>query len=405
MKQLIIIGGGAAGLAAAVTASSYGMEDIVILEQSSRTGKKILATGNGRCNLSHTPVSDADYQGSVQAAHILEEFGKAEDFFAALGLHCRQDEQGRIYPYSMTATAVLDALRLACARNGVEEICGARVTALFRGKGVWHVRTEEAEYSARAVIFAAGGYAAPKLGTDGSAWRLIEAIGIPLVPPRPVLCPILSDEAMLRPLKGLRAKAETSLRCGKNTLYRENGEVQFTERALSGICIFNMAGLLQPEQLHRYTISLNLLPGIPCEETLSMLYAFQAVRFDADCEAMLTGILQKPLARLLLKQCGIRLDTPCASLHGGQMQQITARLHDLCFPVRGTADWNQAQATAGGVSGDALDANLQVKAHPGLYIVGEAADVHSLCGGYHLHWAWASGAHAARAIAERRKQP
>lgn len=403
-KQLIIIGGGAAGLAAAVTASSYGMRDIAILERQSRTGKKILATGNGRCNLSHNPLSAEDYYGSCQVQEILDGFGTAEDFFASLGLHCRTDAQGRIYPYSLSAAAVLDALRLACAQNGVEEICDANVTALVPQKHAWLVRTEKCDYIADAVIFAAGGYAAPQLGTDGSAWRMLEKLGIPITEPRPVLCPILSDAAMLRPLKGLRVKAEAVLLEKAKALYRENGEVQFTQQALSGICIFNMAGYLNLKRLEHYQISLNLLPDQKPSETLGMLYAFQAVRCDADCETMLTGIVQKPLARLLLKLCGVRADMPCSSLNGAQMQQLTDLLHDLRFPAAGVGSWSQAQATAGGVSAEALDAHLQVKQHPHLYVVGEAVDVHSICGGYHLHWAWSSGAHAAKHIVERREQ-
>lgn len=394
--QLLIIGGGASGLAAAVTAASCGLERIAILERLPRTGKKILATGNGRCNLSHSPISADDYYGSVSVSNVLSEFGDASQFFESLGLFCRTDEQGRIYPYSMTATAVLDALRSACAQNGVEEICDARVSELKPLKKRWLVRTETSEYTADAVIFAAGGYAAPQLGTDGSAWNLLKTLQIPLAPPRPVLCPILSDAAVLRSLKGLRAKARVTLFEKRKPLRTESGEVQFTQEALSGICLFNLAGLVDTAKCADLRISLDLCPEQDEGETTAMLYAFQAVRFGADCETMLSGIVQKPLARLILKECGIKAAAPCAQLGGRQISEISAKLHHLEFPVSGIAGWKQAQATAGGVMGSALDAKLQVKAYPNLYIVGEAADVHSLCGGYHLHWAWASGAYAAR---------
>lgn len=399
--QLIIIGGGASGLAAAVTAASYGVDGIVILEKQSRTGKKILATGNGRCNLSHSPISASDYSGSVPAADILAGFGEASDFFESLGLYCRTDEQGRVYPYSMTATAVLDALRGACAGYGVEELCDACVTAVTPFNKGWRVCTENAEYTADSVIFAAGGYAAPQLGTDGSAWELLRKLGIPLASPKPVLCPIRSDTGMLRPLKGLRAKAEVTLHDKNQPICRTSGEVQFTDTALSGICLFDLAGLVNTKRCGDFCISLNLCPHRNEGETAAMLYAFQAVRFGADSETMLSGIVQKPLARLILKECGIRANTPCEQLDGRKITGISKKLHDLQFPVTGLADWKQAQATAGGVKGGALDEHLQVKQHPNFYIIGEAADVHSLCGGYHLHWSWASGAWAAKHIAER----
>ncbi len=397
--QLIIIGGGASGLAAAVTAASLGVQKITILERLPRTGKKILATGNGRCNLSHTPIDAADYSGSVQVEEILSDFGDAAAFFETLGIHCRTDEQGRIYPYSNTATAVLDALRSACRQSGVEEHCDAHVTALEPAKHGWRICTQMQEYFASAVVFAAGGHAAPQLGTDGSAWELLRALGIPLVKPRPVLCPVLSDAGMLRPLKGLRARAKAALYDRGVLLRQEWGEVQFTQEALSGICLFNLAGLVDAARCRDFSIALNLCPEQDSGGTSAMLYGFQAVRFDADCEMLLSGIVQKPLARLILKRCDIAAAMPASRLDGRQMQAIASTLCHLEFPVTGLAGWRQAQATAGGVSGDALDEHLQVKRHPGLYIVGEAADVHSLCGGYHLHWAWASGVHAARHIA------
>ncbi|MBE6825972.1 MAG: aminoacetone oxidase family FAD-binding enzyme [Ruminococcus sp.] len=401
MYDLIIIGGGAAGLAAAVTAAAYGIGKIAILEKLSRTGKKILATGNGRCNLSHTPLSADDYCGSVPVAEILSEFGDAADFFASLGLHCRTDSAGRIYPYSMHAASVLDALRQRAAQCGVQEICDAAVISLTPHKGGWLVGTASETYRAADVIFACGGHAAPHLGTDGSAWTLLEKLNIPLKSPRPVLCPLLSDPKILRPLKGLRVRANAMLMAGERCLYTENGEVQFTEKTVSGICIFNMASLVRTKKTQEYRVILDLLPEQDAEATLAQLYSFQASRSEGDAEMLLSGFFQKPLARLILKCCHVTADTPVYRLGDRKLREIAAMMHHLPFPITGMADWKQAQATAGGVSGAALDADLQVKAQPHLYIVGEAADVHSLCGGYHLHWAWASGAHAARSIAER----
>ncbi len=399
--QLIIIGGGASGLAAAVTAASYGVGSIAIIERSARVGKKILATGNGRCNLSHTPVSASDYDGSVQVGEILAAFGSAEVFFENLGLCCRTDSAGRIYPYSMHAASVLDALRLACRRYGVTEICEETVSTLLSQKGVWRICTEKHEYIAENVIFAAGGFAAPQHGTDGSAWELLRKLQIPLAAPSPVLCPLLSDARMLRPLKGLRVRADARLMLGERCLYQESGEVQFTDRTVSGICIFNMVSHIRQDRLHDYRIVLDLIPEQNPEKTLSMLYGFQAVRSDGDSEALLSGLFQKSLSRLILRECGVMADMSCMRLDSRKLRNIAETIHRLSFPVTGISDWKQAQATAGGVTGAALDAHLQVKRYPHLYVVGEAADVHSLCGGYHLHWAWASGAWAAKHIAER----
>ncbi len=400
--QLMIIGGGASGLAAAATAAAYGVQKIAILERLPRTGKKLLATGNGRCNLSHSPIGAGDYVGSVATELILSEFGEASSFFEAMGLQCRADAQGRLYPYTMSATAVLDALRLACRQGGAEEICGTAVTGLRPGQHGWIIETEGQQYTAQSVIFAAGGYAAPKFGTDGSAWQLLRQLGIPLHPPKPILCPVLSEERLLHSLKGLRVKAAVSLYEGETLVRREDGEVQFTQQALSGICLFNLAGYVDSACPQRFSLVLDLLPEQCVPETEAMLYSCQAVRYSADAETMLSGIVQKPLARLVLRESGIAPSMPCIRLDAKQITAVADKLHRLTFPVTGTGSWEQAQATAGGVKGSALDASLQVKSYPGLYVVGEAADVHGDCGGYHLHWAWASGSHAARHIAMNR---
>lgn len=398
--DLLILGGGASGLAAAVTAAALGVQKIAVLEKLPRVGKKLLATGNGRCNLSHDGITARDYRGSVNTAPVLNDFGDVKVFFENLGLYTRTDAAGRMYPYSMTATAVLDAFRLRMREAGIEEICDTEVLQLDRKNGIWHVRTTGAEYLAPYVIFAVGGHAAPKLGTDGSAWQLLRKLQIPIVPPKPNLCPVLSDTRLLRPLKGLRVKGEISLWNGEICVRTESGEVQFTEKALSGICVFNLSGLIDPFQCPQQTLVFDPVPELG-DGLIGVLYALRGTRSGADCEEMLSGLLPKPLIRLILKTISISPEQPCDQLDGRRMQQLAAASHSLRFPVQGFCSFEQAQTTCGGVVGSALDAHLQVKAHPGLYITGEAADIHADCGGYHLHWCWASGAAAASDIAAK----
>lgn len=396
MYDIAIIGGGAAGLAAAITAGACNVKRIVVLESSQRIGRKILATGNGRCNLSHQSISPSDYRGSVPAEKVLSDFGDAVDFFASLGLHIRTDDQGRMYPYTMAASSVLDVLRSACMQYSVEEICSQRVRALEKCKNQWKILTDTDEFFASAVIFAAGGHAAGKLGTDGSAWQILRNLGVTITPPRPILCPVLSDERILKSLKGIRAKASVSLYHKETLIATETGEVQFTQNALSGICIFNLAEWIPATSQNEYSVHLDLIPELSQKETVSMLHQFADARYGADCLMWLTGFVQKPIALHILKQAGIRTDRNCTSLTGKQMSDISKLLHDNIFPVLGLASFEQAQATAGGISASELDDTLQLKHHPGLYAAGEVLDIHSICGGYHLHWAWSSGVYAAR---------
>lgn len=398
--DLIIVGGGASGLAAAVTAASLGIRKIAVLEQLPRIGKKLLATGNGRCNLSHNGISGSDYSGSVCPDEIIRQFGEAPAFFENLGLFCRVDTQGRIYPSSMTASSVLDAFRLRLEQDGTRVLCEQKVQALKQQNSHWIVHAQE-EMASKCVIFAAGGHAAPKLGTDGSAWKLLERLGIPVVSPKPILCPLRSDEKLLRPLKGIRLKGSISLRSGNTIHASEEGEIQFNEGTISGICVFDMTGKIDTSRIRGCELSVNCFPETDAGEILSRLYTVQAVRQETACGDFLSGLVHKTLGKVILRRCGIPEMQPCSSLSGAQLHDIAALLCDLRFPVLGTGDFHQAQATSGGVQGSALDANLQVKQYPGLFISGEAADVHSICGGYHLHWCWASGSAAAYGAAKR----
>ena len=397
--DLLIIGGGASGLAAAVTAKALGVGKIAVLEKLPRVGKKLLATGNGRCNLSHAHIKPEDYRGSVDVSPILDEFGDVKAFFENLGLYTRTDDAGRMYPYSMTAPAVLDAFRMRLREDGTEEVTDTEIVSLRREDGLWCARAAETDYFAPFVIFAAGGHAAPKLGTDGSAWRLLQKLGIPVIPPSPNLCPVLSDAKTLRSLKGLRVKGEVTLYDKDDALRTERGEVQFTDKALSGICVFNLSGLIDTSRFSDYFLLFDPVPEIGIDME-NILYTLQGTRFGMTSEEMLTGILPKPLIWLILKNACIAPDYPCADLTGREIRLLSIAVRSLTFPVRGLAGFEQAQSTRGGVPGSALDAHLQVKGHPGLYVTGEAADVHADCGGYHLHWCWASGCAAASAIAK-----
>ncbi|MBQ8927742.1 MAG: aminoacetone oxidase family FAD-binding enzyme [Oscillospiraceae bacterium] len=399
--DLIIIGGGASGLAAAITAASMGVRHIAVIERNARVGRKILSTGNGRCNLSHTGITPEDYCGSYRPDAVLSAFGEAENFFDMIGLCLRTDPQGRKYPYSMSATTVLDVLRESTARYGVLEFCNMSVKSMYFQDELWHLKANRELFQAPLVIFAAGGCAAPQFGTDGTAWALLEAMDIPIVPPRPMLCPLLTDSSQ-RELRGLRVKCTASLIREGETMHTEEGEVQFKEEGLSGICIFDLSLWVQPGR--SYEVALDLIPEEDTGETLSRLYALQAAHSGSPAAGMLRGIFHKPLARHLCRVCDVMHGMPCEELTGEQMERLAKRIHDLRFPVRCTADYAKAQATRGGVRGDALDENLQVRRKPGLYIVGEAVDVQAPCGGYQLHWAWSSGytagIHAARCLQE-----
>ena len=406
-RRTAVIGGGASGLAAAIAAARAGAE-VTVLERLPRVGKKLLLTGNGRCNLSHTPLDFAHYHGTVpQAAQILAQFDTAE-FFRSTGLRMRTDAEGRQYPYSMTAASVLDALRLTAEQCGVQTVCGCFVRSLTPAGGRWQISCETAEgtrsFSVDAVIAAAGGSAAPACGTDGSLLPVLERLGHRVVRPLPALCPVPVRSPMLRQLKGLRVKAAVSAVREGSVLRTESGEVQFTEQALSGICVFNLSRLAAVYG-SSLTLSLNLLPEDSPETVRGLLRTLISQRGSLPAADLLTGLLPKRVGEVLLRDCGISPAAPAeeAFAADGAAELLAARCQDWRFPVSGSAAFAQAQVTAGGVSGQSVTRTLASKAQKNLWLCGELLDIDGDCGGYNLAWAWASGVLAGtQAAAENR---
>ena len=257
--DIIIIGGGASGLLCAVTAKQHNPSlRVAVIEKNDRVGKKLLSTGNGRCNLTHDNISPADYVGEAWALKpVFDAIDTPTllDRFQRLGLLTFRDSEGRYYPLSRQASAVLDVLRFHCENLGVEMFCGETAVSV-KAQNTFRVQTKQNTYSAQKLVIAAGSKAAPKLGGCDSVTQL--NIGHRAVPFSPALCPILVRSDILRSLKGLRAQAEVRLERGGKTLRSERGEVQFNEDNLSGICVFNLSLFTTPDS----TVTLDLLPDI-----------------------------------------------------------------------------------------------------------------------------------------------
>lgn len=393
MKKIIVIGGGASGLAAAIAAAKNGAS-VCILERQQRVGKKLLLTGNGKCNLSNITLSGERYHGSVRYAHILRDFDAAQ-YFREMGVLLRTDAEGRQYPMSMTAASVLDALRIRAEALNVRVFCEVRVTGISRTKKGWCVHAEDEEFHADAVILAAGGSAAPNLGTDGSLLPVLEHLGHKIIKPRPAICSVTSDAERLRPLKGMRVRAEVSAVRGGNVIKTERGEVQFNEDALSGICIMNL-GRLASLYGRRLTLRLNLVPEIPADTLPEVLDMLIAQRGLLPASELLTGLLPKRIGERIIKETFGHLTTPAGELipDSDAASRLAAALTEWEFPVYGTAGFDKAQVTAGGVAGESVTDTLESKIAPNLFFCGEILDLDGDCGGYNLAWAWASGTRA-----------
>lgn len=396
MKQVCVVGGGAAGLSAAIAAAEAGAQ-VTLLERLPRVGKKILLTGNGRCNLGHAGFDWSHYHGTVpQAKEILQKF-HAESYFSRLGICVRTDSEGRQYPLSGTAASVLDALRFAAARAGVQTICDTKVTALLPQKNGWRIVAGEQKFDADAVILASGGSAAPACGTDGSLLAMLREMGYQVKPPKPALCPIPTDPQRVRALKGIRVRAAVSAKYRGDTLKTEVGELQFTENALSGICVFNLSRLAAMRGT-ALTIAVDLLPGFTEAESTQLLENLCAVRGELPFGDFLSGVLPKRVGEQVAKQCFGTASAAAGDIlrDHAQRAKLLRLLRSWEFPVTEQAAFSQAQVTAGGVAGQCVTKTLESKLHAGLYFCGELLDIDGDCGGYNLAWAWASGETAGR---------
>jgi len=396
-RRVIVIGGGAAGLSAAIAAAEAGAA-VTVLERLPRVGKKILLTGNGRCNLGHEPIDPAHYHGSYPHTAAIAAGFDTKAFFRRLGLYTRTDAEGRIYPMSGMAASVLDALRFYAARCGVQTRCEMQVTGLKREKHGWRVLCGARSFSADAVIAAAGGSAAPSCGTDGNLFAVLQAAGCEITDRKPALCPIPTDPALVKPLKGLRVRARASAVVNGEIRKSETGEVQFTEQALSGICIFNLSRIAAYHGKNT-EISLDLLPDFPEQETMELLRGLLRQRGELPAAELLSGLLPKRIGETWVKAACGTANTAADELlcSTEQQKRLTALLHDRRFPVRGQAPFAQAQVTAGGVRN--LTEQLAVIGQKGLYVCGEAVDADGDCGGYNLTWAWSSGVLAGHSAA------
>lgn len=398
--DIAVIGGGASGLAAAIEAKRYGGEScrVAVIEKNARLGKKILVTGNGRCNLGNKGENQpCRYYGSCAELIIplFDKFEGSESFFRSLGLICKEDS-GRLYPYSNHAASVLDALQFELQQLDAVLFTDSEVTSLKPFNSYWKIIFNNSIIVSKKIIVACGSKSAPSMGTDGSFYRTLKKLGHSWNQLRPALCPILVDRKQISCLKGLRVRGKVSLCSSNNEIVKSDiGEIQFTENALSGICVFNLAAFVNEEDMH---INIDFLPDLAESEVRDLIWSIYMQRYSWKVEDMLSGIFQKKLCLSLIKESGIlyELDIPVYTLTNDDIEKIVSVIKSFRFSVKGLGNWNQSQVTKGGIKRSEIKDTLESKVCSGLYFSGEILDIVGECGGYNLAWAWCSGVCAAR---------
>ena len=400
--DILIIGGGASGLAAACVLAEAGKGSL-LLEKEQRLGRKLLATGNGRCNLLNTgaPVY---FGGAGFAEKALSHYGVREvtAFFHSLGLTIREEEGGRAYPMTGQAASVLDCLKAGMGKcTEVQAITGCAVTGIRLADGGFTVDTEPGEtYFAKRIILAAGSPAAPHLGGSGSVAAIAAGMGHRLIPFRPALCALVCETKEIKGLSGLRLPACLTIYRGKRPVSASAGEILFTETGVSGVCAMQLAesageGLLLNEEV---TLSIDFSPLVGLSEPLMRRLDPAEVNRETSRVKML-GLLEKRRGRLGREQMftGLLPAKLAGKVQGLPIVKAAEWLSGLTLKVLGTRSFDQAQVAAGGLDTAGFDPEtMESRLIPGLYVCGEALNVDGDTGGFNLLFAWASGILAAR---------
>ena len=411
MKEILVLGGGASGLAAAIAAAQTGggRVRVTLLEQNPAPGKKLLATGNGRCNFDNLASSEPGRYFTAAPgalAGLLAAIDGADlpAWWEGLGLLRRADEAGRLYPYSNQAADLTGLLLGWLEALGVSVQAGCRVLELGQKGRSYAVQAEREGrrqlLTAQNVICALGGSAGPQFGTGGFGPALARRAGGKVEPLYPCLTPLrCGDAAVLKPLAGLRARGAVSLWEGSRLLAREEGEIQFAEYGLSGICVMQLSGLLAPGRGPQDpAVSVDLFPQWE-EEALA---GFLAARGGGKpALPFWQGMLDRRLGDALWKAAGLsgRLS---AQLNPEDWRRLAHTCKAWRFGGLSLCGWKQAQTTGGGLSLEELGPDFQFRGCPGLYFVGETLDCAGSCGGFNLHWAFGSGVVAGRSAARHR---
>lgn len=389
----IVVGAGASGLVAAIAAAREGAS-VCLIERNDRVGRKILSTGNGRCNLANRRLELGHFHGSnVGFAGIVLHvvgLGRVLEFFSGLGLDIAEEE-GRLYPLSMQAAAVLDVLRHEVDRLGIRTVTDTRVERIARSGGGYAIITGQQRLEARRVILATGGKAAPKLGTTGDGYALASSFGHRIIDPVPALVGLRLSSPHLRGLAGVRIKGAVSI---PELGIKHHGEVLFAEYGISGIPVFDLSAgassrFRSGASLHLVVSILQETPAVVLER---MKQRFSALAHKSALDALI-GMLPRQIGPALLKDAGFSsLHKAAGAVSQAELASLATLLCAWKFPVVGHNGWDQAQTTAGGVDPSQVSPeDMQSKLCQGLYFAGEIVDVHGDCGGYNLMWAWSSG--------------
>lgn len=402
MPKVFVVGGGAAGMMAAISARNHSA-DVTILERNNRVGKKILATGNGRCNYTNVNLSIENYHGNNPkfAYSCLSKFGvdKTLDFFEQLGITPAIEDNGKVFPLSYQSSSVLDVLRFELEGLGIEVITDGFVVNIKKDRKFILTLEDGRKVYGDRVILATGGNAAPNTGSDGNGYTLAENMGHSIVEVFPGLVQLKLEGNIFKQVDGVKFVGTVGLYNGNQLIKEDSGDILFTNYGISGPPILQLSRTALKCLKDNKDVELKV--SIIHRKTEEELYNYLIYRFGfmakKTIEIGLIGLINKRLILPILKELGINKNKQIAHLSNDEVSRLSKILTDWRFKISGSKSFKDAQVTAGGVDTDEIDSStMESKLVKGLYFAGEIVDIDGDCGGFNLQWAWSSGYVAGR---------
>ena len=402
--EIAVIGGGASGMMAAITARKSGKE-VVILERKDRILKKVLITGNGRCNITNVNADISNYFGKniSSVENILNSFNPQDtmDFFNGLGIMCNEENRGKVYPLSGQASSVVDALRFEAERLGVRIETEFYVRKIEKEGFKFKIYSEERKkIEAGRVIIAAGGQSYPELGSNGSGFELAKELGHSVTKLSPSIVQLKSEKHQVKGLQGIKTDVAVTAYGDNKKICTYDGELLFTDYGISGNVVFNISFVMPLYKNVEFEI--DFMEKFDYNELYEILKERKKIMSHLTMENYFNGMINKKLGQFLSKVSGIeKLSKPVKDLNDSEIRKLCTVLKKYRIKILDTTGFRNAQVTAGGVSLDEVNSEtLESRIVKGLYFSGEVLDVYGECGGFNLQWAWASGYIAGKNVAK-----
>ena len=393
--EIAVIGGGASGMMAAITARKSGKE-VIILERKDRILKKVLITGNGRCNITNVNADISNYFGKniSSVGNILNSFNPQDtmDFFNGLGIVCNEENRGKVYPLSGQASSVVDALRFEAERLGIKIETKFYVRKIEKDGFKFKIYSEDRKkIEAGRVILAAGGQSYPELGSNGSGFELAKELGHSVTRLSPSIVQLKTEKNQVKGLQGIKTDVAVTAYGDNKKICTYDGELLFTDYGISGNVVFNISFVMPLYKNVEFEI--DFMEKFDYNELYEILKERKKMMSHLTMENYFNGMINKKLGQFLSKVSGIeKLSKPVKDLNDSEIRKLCTVLKKYRIKILDTTGFKNAQVTAGGVSLDEVNSEtLESKIVKGLYFSGEVLDVYGECGGFNLQWAWASG--------------